>query len=60
MTFIRNLLSKMVIVGIYYVVNGIPIILCFISVMWNICLKGLFKNLFCSIDWVGTMYSFLN
>ena len=34
--------------------NGIPIILCFISVIWNICLNRLLRNLFCSIVLVGT------
>ena len=29
-----------------FVVNGIPIILCFISVMWNFCLKGYLKAYF--------------
>ena len=33
----------MLIVGIYLERNGIPIILCLISVIWNICLNGLFK-----------------
>ena len=28
--------------GIYLVINGMPMILCFISVMWNVCLNGLF------------------
>ena len=39
--------------GIHLVINGIPTILCFISVMWKVCLKGLVKNLFCSIVRVG-------
>ena len=44
-----NLLFKMFILGIYLVINGIPTILCFMSVMWNTCLKGSCKSLFCSI-----------
>ena len=27
-------------------INGIPIILCLISVIWNVCLKGLPKSFF--------------
>ena len=53
----RSLLCKMFIVGIYLVINGIPMILCLISVMWNVCLNGLFKILFCSIVQVGTRKS---
>ena len=47
------LLFKILIVGVYLVINGIPIKLCFISVIWNVCLKGLVKDLFCSIVRVG-------
>ena len=43
----------MLIVGIYLEINGIPMILCLISVIWNICLNGLVKILFCSIVLVG-------
>ena len=50
---ISILLFKMLIVGIYLEINGIPMILCLISVIWNICLNGLFKILFCSIVLVG-------
>ena len=38
-------------------INVIPIILCFISVIWNVCLKNLVKKLFCSIVRVGTRNS---
>ena len=34
-------------------------ILCFISVMWNVCLNGLFKSLFCSTVFVGTRKSWI-
>ena len=44
----------MFIVGIYLVINGMPMILGFISVMWNVCLNGLVKILFYSIVLVGT------
>ena len=37
----------MFIVGIYFVINGIPMILCFISVVWKVCLNGLLMSLFC-------------
>ena len=43
------LLSNILIVDIYLVMNGIPKILCFVSVMWDVCLNGLFKSLFCSV-----------
>ena len=43
----------MLIVGIYLDINGMPMILCLISVIGNICLNGLFKILFCSIVLVG-------
>ena len=49
LSFNLILLSNILIVGIYLVMNGIAMILCFISVMWKVCLNGLFKNLFCSI-----------
>ena len=32
--------------GIYLLINGMPMILCCISVMWNVCLNGLFKIFF--------------
>ena len=53
LSLISILLFKMLIVGIYLEINGIPMILCLISVIWNICLNGLFKILFCSIVLVG-------
>ena len=34
-------------------------ILCFISVLWKVCLNGLFKSLFCSIVLVGTRKSWI-
>ena len=52
--FIWILLIKMFIVGIYLVINGMPMILGFIYVMWNVCLNGLVKILFCSIVLAGT------
>ena len=39
LSLINILLFKMLIVGIYLEINGIPMILCLISVIWNICLK---------------------
>ena len=42
----------LLIVGVYLVIIGILTILCFISVIWNLCLnclKGLVKSLFCSL-----------
>ena len=54
LSFIWILLFKMFIVGIYLLINGIPMIQCFMSVIWNVCLIGFFRNLFCSIDLVRT------
>ena len=54
LSFKWSLLFKIFIVGIYLVIKGIPMILCFLSVMWNVCLNGLIKILFCSIVLVGT------
>ena len=54
LSFLWSLLFKIFIVGIYLVINGIPMILCLISVMWNVVLNGLFKILYCSIVLVGT------
>ena len=48
------LLSNKMIFGMYLVMNGIPMIVCFISVMWKVCLNGLLKSLFCSIVLAGT------
>ena len=59
LSFILILLSIILIVGMYLVMNGIPMIMCFISVMWKVCLKGLFKSLFCSIVLVGTRKSWI-
>ena len=53
LSLISILLFNMLIVGIYLEINGIPMILCLISVIWNICLNGLVKILFCSIVLVG-------
>ena len=53
LSFICILLFKILIVGIFIVINGIPTILCYISVIWNVCLKGLVKRFFCSIVRVG-------
>ena len=52
-SLICKLLLKIFIVEIYLVFNGIPIILCLISIIWNICLKGLSERLICSIVRVG-------
>ena len=49
LSFILILLSNILIVGLYLVIlviNGMPRILCFISVIWKVCLNGLFKSLF--------------
>ena len=46
--------SKILIVGVYLVINGVPTILCFISVIWNNCLKGLVKIFFCFLVQMGT------
>ena len=51
---ILTLLSNTLIVDIFLVKNGIPMILCFISVIWRVCFNGLFKSLFCSILFVVT------
>ena len=48
LSFTLILPSKILIGGMYFVMNGIPIILSFMSVIWNICLKGLLRSLFCS------------
>ena len=53
LSLISILLFNMLIVGIYLEINGIPMILCLISVIWNICLNGLVNILFCSIVLVG-------
>ena len=53
LSFIWILLFQMFIVRIYLVINGMPLLLCFISVKWNVCFNGLFKILFCSIVLVG-------
>ena len=57
LSVILVLLSNILIVGTYFVMNGIPITLCLISVIWNVCLNGLFRSLFCSIVLVGTRKS---
>ena len=54
LSFIDILLFRILIVGIYLVKNSILTILCFISVIWKVCLKGLVKSLFCSIVRVRT------
>ena len=46
-------------VGIYLVINGIPIMLCFISLIWKVCLKGFVKSLFCSFVRVGIRYKWI-
>ena len=48
------LLFRIIVVGLYLLINGISTILCFISVIWNVCLRALNKSLFCSIVRVGT------
>ena len=48
-----NLPIEIIIVGIFLVIKGFPIILCFISVIWNVFLKKLMKSLFCFIVQVG-------
>ena len=59
LSFIWILLFKMFIVGVYLVLNGMPMILCLISVLRKICLNGLFKILFCSIVLVATRDSWI-
>ena len=54
LSFIFFLLSNIFLVGMYFVMNEIPIILCFISVIGNVCSNGLFRSWFCSIVLVGT------
>ena len=54
LSFILILLSNILKVGMYFVINGIPMILCFVSVIWNICLNGLLRTLICSFVSVGT------
>ena len=49
----------MFIVGIYLVINGTPMVLCFMSVMWIVCLNGLLSILFCSFVLVGTRKSWI-
>ena len=46
--------DKIIIVGKNLVINGISRTLCFISVIWDVCLKDLVKNLIFSIIQVGT------
>ena len=57
LSFFCILLFKTIIVGIYLVINGIPTITCFISVIWKFCWNGLVKNLFRSIFRGGTWNS---
>ena len=59
LSFIWILLFKIFIVRIYLVKNGISILLCFISVIWKVCLNGLLKKLFFSIARVGTRKSWI-
>ena len=47
------LLFKALKVGIFLLIDGIAIILFIKSVIWNVCLKGLVKRLFCSRVRVG-------
>ena len=53
------LLSNILIFGIYLVIKGIRMILCFISVIRKVCLNDFFKSSFCSIVLVGTRKSCL-
>ena len=57
LSFICILLFRIFIVGIYLVMNGNPMILCFISVIWKVCLNGSHMSFFCSIVRVGTRKS---
>ena len=43
LSFICILLFRILILGIHLVTNGIPTILCSISVIWNFCWKGSIK-----------------
>ena len=58
LSFKLILLSFVLTVGIYFVMKGIPIILCFISVIRNICLNGFFRSWFRSIVLRGTWKNF--
>ena len=56
LSFILILLSNILIVGLYLVIlviNGMPRILFFISVIWKVCLNGLFKSLFLFLCFSG-------
>ena len=53
------LLFKTLKVGIFLLIDGIAIILYIKSVIWNVCLKGLVKRLFCSIVRVGIRNSWI-
>ena len=53
LTFFCNLLFKMLVVSLFFEIKGNLMLLCFIYVMWNFCLKGLFKSLFCSYPNLG-------
>ena len=59
LSFMLILLLNILIVGTYSVMNGFPMILCFISVLWKVWLSGLFKSLFCSIGLVRTRKSWI-
>ena len=54
LSFMCVLLFRILIVEKCLVINGIPAISCFISVIWIVCLKDLVRSLFCSIVRVGT------
>ena len=43
LSFIWILLFNISKVGIFFIKNGIPMILNFLSVIWKVCLNGLFK-----------------
>ena len=54
LSFMVFLLSNVLIVGKYFVMNGFPIIFCFISVIWNVCLNSLLRSVFYFTVLVGT------
>ena len=53
LSLICNLLFKMFMVGMRFVINDIPNILWLLFVIWNNCLKAFSKSLFCFIVRVG-------
>ena len=57
LSFKCNSLFEILVVGIYFLMKGLQTVLCFKSVMWNICLICLCKSLVCSIVRVELKFS---